>query len=86
MTCTRPKGHHYQKFDDVSLFCEHCGDRKFIAAGWSYHWDWTYRPYPYYQPYFPNWQSPFVYTVTSGMDTTTGITPNTMIFNGSDPA
>ena len=53
------KGHKYQKFDDTSLFCERCGERKFIAA------DWTYRPYPYTWPWYV---TPWVvnpYTITT---------------------
>ena len=70
MTCNgNAKGQHrFQKFDETSLFCERCGERKVIMP--AYVPDWSYRPptwYPnwWYQPTFPP------YTVWSfGSDTT----------------
>lgn len=70
------KGHKYRKFDDVSLFCEQCGERRVIIAE-------PIRVYPDTFVY-PSWwgvtpyQSPYRWIVTSSSDSndiTTSVGP-----------
>ena len=68
------KGHRFQKFDDISLFCERCGERRVInAPSWTP--DWTYRP-PIFWPNtwtLPTWYPPYIVTsdsMTSVLDYT----------------
>ena len=76
------KGHKYQKFDDASLFCERCGERKVITYAPTYWPDWTYRP----PTWWPNpWNPPYI--VTSGTitvdDTTTRLSDNVTYTSGT---
>lgn len=69
--CKHPKGHKFQKFDDTSLFCERCGERRVISYP-TFVPDWTYRP-PIWWPNtwtVPTWYPPYI--VTSWSTTTTG--------------
>lgn len=63
MKC-QTKGHKFQKFDDESLFCERCGERRVITYRT---WWGVIPPYPnwWYQPTFPP------YIVWSDIGTTT---------------
>jgi len=69
--CKHPKGHKFQKFDESSLFCERCGERRVIAPQtWTP--DWTYRPWPYITtPWQPSWYPP--YRIWSGNSTDVAI-------------
>lgn len=90
--CKSNKGHKFQKFDDTSLFCERCGERRVIAPHY-------YQPYPWYPtPYVPHYPWPYVVwsdtgttTVSTGMDISgstsfvTGDWPNqSTLTDGSD--
>ena len=82
MKCAE-KGHRFQKFDDESLFCERCGERRVIAPAIpSWTPDWTYRP----QWWWPNtWSPPYwpPYIVTS--DSMTSVF-DYQVWSGSGPS
>ena len=64
--CIHPKGHRFQKFDEASLFCERCGERRVIAAPQNPWWTTPQVYYPYPNHWYQPWMPP--YTVWSMSD------------------
>ena len=79
------KGHRYQKFDDTSLFCERCGERKFIATSQPWWGVWPYVP-PTIYPWYPSYKVTVSTGDSSGSyDTiTTFAYPNSTSFSLTD--
>jgi len=71
MTCK----HDYRKFDEVSLFCRHCGERRVIATSPTY---WYAPSYPYF-----TWSTPF-YTVSGTIGGSPTITSGSSETDGCD--
>lgn len=80
MTCTGPRGHKFQKFDDTSLFCERCGERKVIADEPTSQAVYVptvpyVQPYPYWpNTWHPQWHYPYEVWCDSGTSTWTADT------------
>lgn len=74
--CIHPKGHRFQKFDEESLFCERCGERRLIAAARNPWWT-TPQVYPYVPayPWYPTttprwwWENPVITWSDTGSST-----------------
>lgn len=71
MTCKHPKGHKFLKFDDVSLFCERCGERRVITTT-AQPWWCVLPPYTSYVPWRPysnTWPYITIWSDTGGTTT-----------------
>ena len=72
--CSDKRGHKFQKFDDTSLFCERCAERRVVKTP-TWVPDWTYRPYPYWTtPYQPTWQPYIVWSTSVTASTSSDFT------------
>jgi hypothetical protein len=75
--CEKQGEHRYEKFDDRSIFCERCGDQKFLVESppFVYPVYPTWRPIWYYQPTITN---PYYFgTISTG----TVMTGNTATYD-----
>ena len=75
------KGHRFQKFDEESLFCERCGERRVIAPA-AQPWWGVIPPYPwqtYRRPYWWEVQPTYIWS-----DSTSVTSDNITVWNTDD--